>query len=529
MVLPVIRSSVMEENRAMDSLLDLLDQQVAARPQAVALALHESSLTYADLDRESTRAAKVLARGGVGPGDLIGLLVERDLETVVWLIGILRLGAAYVPLDPDHPAERTRFVIDDARLVGVVGERSAAARAGIPADRLIDRSAPTQSSLPVLLGPSPSRSTTAYVMYTSGSTGRPKGCVVTHGNILAFIEGARSRFVFRRDDRWALVASHCFDASVWELWGAIAGGATIVVVPLRTLMSPRELVAFLEEEQISVLTQVPAAFRYMVDALVRSDRSLALRHVFLGGERVDLDVVRTFRERLGMGELIVANVYGPTETTVFITTKVLDDEALTSGVRSPIGHPLQHGRTHVLGSDGATVRVGEVGELWLSGSSLAAGYLHRDELTAERFVDLPLGADAQMIRCYRTGDLVRQLTDEGLEYLGRNDDQVKIRGYRIELNEIEVVLRSHPNVLDAAACVVEGASGPLLAACIVCLDPSADYVIRPIRARLKEVLPIHMVPHLFVEVDHLPLTPSRKLDRAEVIRLCSEARSKGSP
>ncbi|WP_217145919.1 amino acid adenylation domain-containing protein [Streptomyces sp. AC627_RSS907] len=512
------------------SLVGLLRSRVSETPDATALLADGVRLSYADLDRAADRAADRLAAAGVRPGDLTGLLVERDAETVVWLLAILRRGAAYVPLDPDYPRDRTRFIAEDARLTRIVGARSTAERVGLAHHRLIDPAAPAAD--PVATAghgtvPAPTADSPAYVIYTSGSTGRPKGCVITHGNILALLDAALPLFAFTADDRWAVFHSLCFDFSVWELWGAFATGATAVVVPWRTVVLSAELIDFLRERRITVLNQVPSVFRYTVQAHAEHGRPrLPLRYVVLGGESVHLDVVRDFVAGTGPRGPEVVNMYGITENTVHSTFKVLDADTLRSGSASPIGRPLPHVGAHVLDAERTPVTDGTTGELWLSGAGVSVGYLHRDDLTKERFAELPLGPGSEAVRCYRTGDLVRRLPGGELAYVGRDDDQVKIRGFRIELREIETVLGSHPDVLDAAVCVVDTALGPALGACVVGADTSSGAssdasgaLARSVRELLTASLPAYMVPRMYVTADRLPLTPSGKLDRAAVAEL----------
>lgn len=517
----------------MESLVELLRSRVSETPDATALLADGVRLSYADLDRAADLAADRLAAAGVRPGDLTGLLVERDAETVVWLLAILKRGAAYVPLDPGYPRERTQFIAEDSRLSRIVGARSTAERIGLSDRRLIDPAAPEadpESTGSPGTAPSPSADSAAYVIYTSGSTGRPKGCVITHGNVLALLDAALPLFALTADDRWAIFHSLCFDFSVWELWGALATGATAVIVPWRTVVLSADLMDFLQEQRITVLNQVPSVFRYTAQAHAENGHpQLPLRYVVLGGESVNLDVIRDFVAGAGPCGPEMVNMYGITENTVHSTFKVLDAETLRSGSASPIGHPLPHVGAHILTAERMPVTDGTAGELWLSGASVSVGYLHRDDLTKERFADLRVGPDSAMVRCYRTGDLVRRLPDGELEYLGRDDDQVKIRGFRIELREIETVLGSHPDVRDAAVCVVDTALGPALAACMVGVDAaSSDALARSVKELLTTSLPDYMVPRMYLTVDRLPLTPSGKLDRAAVTALFSH-RKTGQP
>ncbi|WP_326608904.1 amino acid adenylation domain-containing protein [Streptomyces scopuliridis] len=509
----------------MESLVELLRSRVSETPDATAVLSDGVQLSYADLDRAADLAADRLATAGVRPGDLTGLLVERDAETVIWLLAILKLGAAYVPLDPGYPQDRIQFIAEDSRLSFIVGARATAERVGLSGHHLIDPAAPTAD--PVSMAdrgnePVPTADSAAYVIYTSGSTGKPKGCVITHGNVLALLEGALPQFAFTADDRWAIFHSFCFDFSVWELWGALATGATAVIVPSRTVLLSDDLIDFLQEQQITVLNQVPSVFRYTAQAHAESDHpQLPLRYVVFGGESVNLNDVRDFLDGAGPTGPEMVNMYGITENTIHSTFKALDAETLESGSASPIGHPLPHVGVHILTAERQPLPEGTPGELWLSGASLTTGYLHRDDLTKERFAELPVGPGSGMVRCYRTGDIVRRLPDGELDYVGRDDDQVKIRGFRIELREIETVLGSHPDVLDVAVCVVDTALGPALAACIVSTDSYSEALTQSFKELLTTSLPAYMVPHMYLPVERLPLTPSGKLDRAAVAGLFS--------
>ncbi|MGH3939871.1 MAG: amino acid adenylation domain-containing protein [Pseudonocardiaceae bacterium] len=509
----------------MESLAELFHSRVSKTPKAIALVSDGAELSYADLDRVVELATDRLAAAGVRPGDLIGLLVERDTDTVVWLLAILRHAAAYVPLDPSYPQERLRFIAADSGLDFVVGTQATAERAGLSTLRVID---PKRSSNEVVppraSGPAPTAASMAYILYTSGSTGRPKGCVITHGNVLAFIDGGISQFNLTADDRWALFHSLCFDFSVWELWGALSTGATAVMVPWQTALSADDLIEFLQEQWITVLSQVPSVFQYTAQAHADSGYPpLHLRYLCFGGERMNLDTVRDFVDGAGTRAPQIVNMYGPTETTVVVTAKAIDAETLRSAPASasPIGRPLPHVGAHVLTPEGEPVPDGTDGELWLSGPSVSVGYLGRDDLNAERFRELPLGPGSGMLRCYRTGDVVRLLPDGGIGFLGRNDDQVKIRGFRVELREIELGLNLHPSVRDSAVCVVDTAVGPELAACVMAENTGSEVLPESIKELLKRSLPAHMVPRRYVVVDRLPLTPGGKVDRPAVVSLFS--------
>ncbi len=461
----------------MSSLPHVFSEVCAKRPDRVAVTAAGRELTYAELDAASDRLASSLVARGVRRGDLVGLKTGRTVETPAAILGILKAGAAYVPLDPAYPEDRLRMMIEDAGLEIVVDS--------IPSDG--------EETVDVSIGPDDP----AYVIYTSGSTGRPKGCVVTHGNVLALLEAALPLFDVGADDRWTLFHSVSFDFSVWELWGALATGATAVMVPDDAARSPADFLDLLAAERVTVLNQVPSVFRYLARAHEAAGRPpLALRYVVFGGEGVDLDVVASFAP--GRRPAMV-NMYGITETTVHVTYKSLGAE---EAVASPIGRPLPHLAVSLRDGDGKPVPPGAPGEMWISGAGVAAGYLNRPELTAERFVTV----DGR--RHYRSGDLARLLPDGELEYLGRADRQLKLRGFRIEPGEIEAVLRAHDGVQDAAVTVTTTRAGAqFLEARIVPAVPDG------LRAHAAAALPAHMVPDRYRAVPELPRTPSGKLDR----------------
>ena len=420
------------------------------------------------------------------------------------MLGILKAGAAYVPLDPAYPEARLRARAADAGLRFAVAGTGHALACGLTEEQAVSTAA---GEVPVQIKMTTGPDDTAYVIYTSGSTGRPKGCVVTHGNVLGLLRAALPLFDVDHHDRWALFHSTSFDFSVWEIWGALATGGTVVVVPPRAALSPEELLDLLVRERVTVLNQVPSVFRYLDLAFEQAGRpETKLRYVVFGGESVDLGVLREFAARFPPERRpALVNMYGITETTVHVTFKLLDEAALAGTARSPIGLPLPHLTVELRDADGQPVPKGRPGEMWISGDGVAAGYLGRPELTAERFVT------RGSRRFYRSGDLARRTADGELEYVGRVDRQVKLRGFRVEPGEIESVLRGAPEVRDAAVTVVTtGGGARLLVACVV---PRGDSVTPAVRRHAAAALPRHMVPDRYVTVPALPLTPSGKLDR----------------
>ncbi|MGC3004480.1 amino acid adenylation domain-containing protein, partial [Streptomyces sp. G35A] len=304
-----------------------------------------------------------------------------------------------------------------------------------------------------------SPSDTAYIIHTSGSTGRPKGVPVPHANVVRLFTAAAEHFGFGADDVWTLFHSYAFDFSVWEIWGALLHGGRVVVVPYAVSRSPRDFLDLLRREGVTVLNQTPSAFEQLIDADLEGDGGAgALRYVVFGGEALRPERLRPWADRYGLDRPVLVNMYGITETTVHVThhrvTRADLDDPRRAGV---IGRPLADLRVHLLDAQGRPVPPGATGEMYVSGAGVAAGYLNRPELTAERFLDDPYGLPGT--RMYRSGDLARRRADGTLDYLGRADAQVQIRGFRVEPGEIEAVLATHPGVSRAAVVVRRAANG----------------------------------------------------------------------
>ncbi|MEH0416188.1 amino acid adenylation domain-containing protein [Streptomyces sp. B21-083] len=512
-----------------DSLDGVVTEAAAAGPDRVALSDTVRTLTYGQLRARSATVAVRLAEQGVRKGDLVGLAVDRSVDTVVGMLAILRCGAAYVPIDPTYPLGRQKLMVQDSGIEHAVGSAGALAGAGgLNTVRTHELDGEEDETAEEIIAPaSPAPSDPAYVIYTSGSTGRPKGCVVTHGNVLSLLHHTLPLFTVDADDRWSVFHSFSFDFSVWELWGALATGARAVIVPQKATRLPAELVRTLVEEKVTVLSQVPSVFRTFT-SLERypADR---LRYVVFGGESVDLPSVGRFWSRCEGTRPKVINMYGITETTVHATFRPLTEQDVATGTGSPIGRPLPHLTVELRAEEHPHLPVpdGETGEIWLSGPGVTTGYLNRPDLTAQRFVSD--AASGIRRRYYRSGDLARRLPNGELDYLGRNDHQIKLRGFRIELPEIEAALRTQPQVRDAAVCVVTGRRDTQwLVACVVLPTTETEKDRTALLARaLTNHLPKHMLPDRYLLLPALPLTPSGKLDRQTLTRSASEAVTRG--
>ena len=493
----------------------LFARAAEARPEAVAVRCGNDSLTYAELDRRANRLAHHLRRLGVGPEALVGLCVERSIELVVGLLGILKAGGAYVPLDPDAPAERIAFTIQDARLAALVATGAPAARIsppdGLPVIRLDNQRDLLAHPGDTAPGTTTRPGNAAYVIYTSGSTGRPKGVVVAHAQAVRLLHATEPWFHFDHRDVWTLFHSAAFDFSVWEIWGALAYGGRLVVVPYWISRSPESFYELLARERVTVLNQTPSAFRQLTLAENERGRPLRLhlRVVVFGGEALEMAHLDPWFGRHGDESPRLVNMYGITETTVHVTWRPVSRADL--GPASLIGRPIPDLHLHLLDRAGRRVPLLVPGEIHVGGAGLARGYLNRPDLTADRFVPDPFSSHPGA-RLYRSGDRARRLPGPDLEYLGRLDEQVKIRGFRIEPGEIRAALLAHPAVRDAAVIPCDGAGGKRLVAYVV-----TDEDPRPASAELREHLaarlPEYMVPSTFVRLSSLPLNHNGKLDR----------------
>ena len=487
-------------------------RQAAATPKRIAVNQGATQLTYAELAERSGRVARGLRGHGVKRGHLVGLCSDRSIEMVVAILGILRAGAGYLPLDPTYPIDRLDYMMSDGGVIAVIihGVSLRFEHDRCLALAQLETETPATGAgeeVPEVV----SGADAAYVIYTSGSTGRPKGCVVTHENVVRLMRGTEGWYEFGSEDVWTLFHSYAFDFSVWELWGALLYGGRLVVVSHEVSRSPEAMYALLETEKVTVLNQTPSAFRQLqaVDEVSRSSR-LELRYVIFGGEALEPRSLLTWFERHGDEQPQMVNMYGITETTVHVTYRRIRRADAVSGRGSVIGERIQDLTLYVVDERMEPVPVGVPGELLVGGAGLARGYLKRPELTAERFVTNPFGSG----RLYRSGDLARWLADGDLEYLGRIDQQVKIRGFRIELGEIESVVGAHPIVQEVAVIVREDRPGDQrLVTYFVPRDASVAGLSTALRSWCQQRLSDYMVPAAFVVLERMPLTSNGKLDR----------------
>ncbi len=502
--------SAAEEAPAAGLVHDRIAERAARAPDAPALASDGGTLTYAELERSANRLAHLLRRLGVGPEARVGICLERGPEVAVAMLGVLRAGGAFVPLDPGMPAERLASLAEDAGL-----------RALVTRDRLRGLFAPGGAEMVSLDGDreridaepdtapeaAVSPESLAYVIYTSGSTGTPKGVLVEHRQLAAYVGGVAARLDLPEGARYASVSTPAADLGYTMVFPALVLGGCLHLVPEETATDAEALGGLFEREGIDCLKITPSHLAALM-AADRPERVLPRRRLVLGGEASRTEWVRRLRE-LAPG-CAVHNHYGPTETTVGVLTHPVGDLPDDAPATLPLGRPLPGARVHVLDRAGSLVPSGVPGELYVGGAGVSRGYLGRPELTAERFVPDPFAEGA---RLYRTGDRVRWLADGTLEFLGRVDDQVKVRGYRVEPGEVEAALVLCAGVREAVVVAREDEPGRARLVAYLVADAGAAPAPAELRARLRERVPEYMVPSAFVALETLPLTPNGKVDR----------------
>src|SRR5271157_2756535 len=453
---------------------ELFERQVEHTPDNTAVVFEGSAFTYRELNQSANQLAHRLRALGVGPETLVGICMERSLEMVIAILGVLKAGGGYLPLDPAYPNDRRAFMLEDAQVPVLLTQTGLLAE--VPQHR--GTTICLDADWPSIAGESlenPAAQTkpenVAYVIYTSGSTGKPKGVMVTHANVARLFTSTDHWFGFGPQDTWTLFHSFAFDFSVWEIWGALLYGGRLIVVALLTARSPEQFHELLVQEQVTVLNQTPSAFRHLIVADQESCNwdKLALRYVIFGGEALEFKTLLPWIERHGDKPALI-NMYGITETTVHVTYYKIDPASVGEDTVSLVGVPIPDVQVYVLDGHRQLVPVGVPGEMYVGGHGVARGYLNRPELTAERFIPNPFNPDPNA-RLYKTGDLARFLADGNIQYLGRIDHQVKIRGFRIELGEIETTLDSHPGVRQSVVMAREDVPGDKRLVAYVVPDP----------------------------------------------------------
>ena len=484
-------------------LYQLLEEQAQRTPDRVALVLGQESLTYDELNRRANQLAHHLRKLGVEPGVLVGLCVERSLDMLTGILGVLKCGGAYVPLDPSFPQNRLAYMIDDSQMNVLLTHRGLEQKLPVRPQVVVhldtDWHEIANESTAVPDWPGISGQSLAYVLYTSGSTGKPKGVEISHSAIVNFLLSMLRKPGFSANDTLLAVTTLSFDIAGLELFLPLICGGKIVIASREETQDPVRLAKLIHDSACTVLQATPATWRALIHTGWRGSRKLK---VLCGGEALLPDLARDLLPRCAE----LWNMYGPTETTVWSTIhKVTSVDGVV-----PIGRPIANTQVYVLDARRNLVPPGNVGELYIGGDGLARGYLHREALTRERFVSSPFVPNA---RLYRTGDLARWLPDGTLECLGRADNQVKVRGFRIELGEIETILNSHPSIRQCAVVAREDTPDDKQLVAYFETQKVPAPTASELRAYVEKDLPVFMIPSVFVGMEKMPLTPNGKVDR----------------
>jgi amino acid adenylation domain-containing protein len=493
----------------------VFEQEAARRPDAVAVCFADEQLTYRQLNERANQIAHRLRQLGVGPEVMVGTLLDRSLDLAIGLLGILKAGGAFVPLDPSYPMERLEFMAADIAAPVMLVQDSVVQRLSNPG-WLRGKSLSLDENRADIARESvenpanhPIRQTTAenlaYVMYTSGSTGRPKGVMVSHRAVVRLVKNTNYIELSEREV-FLQFSPVSFDASTLEIWGPLLNGGCLAMMPPEK-QSLSDLGTAIRQYGVTTLWLTAGLFNVMVEQ--RLEDLKPLKQLVAGGDVLSSSHVRKALEALPGCRLI--NGYGPTEGTTFSCCHTISAED-AKGSSIPIGRPISNTQVYLLDSENELVRSGEAGELCIGGDGLARGYLNQPALTAAKFVRHPF-RDEQEARIYKTGDLARYRPDGSIEFLGRTDNQVKISGYRIEPGEIEAVVMQHPAVRSTVVVPRQDTPGEKkLIAYVVPGEQGCS--IAELRAYLQKKLPAYMLPAAFVLMDSLPLSPNGKVDRA---------------
>ena len=483
------------------SLPAFVAQWAAATPNAPAVVFERTTVSYLELHERSVRQARQLLASGIEPGDIVAVALPRSEQLLIVLLAIMRTGAAYLPIDLDGPIERQVMVLDDASPIALIAQPQMHARFARGGVTVLQ---PEHPDAPLNRTQEPDLSTpegSAYVLYTSGSTGRPKGVEITHRNLGNFLQGMQRQLMPTESDRFLAVTTVIFDIAGLELYLPLKVGACVVMAGSEAVHNPLLLARLIQRSGVTHVQATPSLWRIL---LASSETRLDGVHVMVGGEALSADLAARLK---GMAAR-VTQFYGPTETTVWSTAFELKEIGANP---PPIGHPILNTQLYVLDQDRQPVMTGTIGELYIGGAGVAKGYLHRPELTEERFLANPFTSDGS--RMYRTGDLVRWSDDGLLEFIGRADNQVKINGHRVELGEIECLLLQHETVAEAAVAAYRDGARRDLIGWLPGGASGAPNRHRHVAMFLAGRLPHSMMPASFMVLDAMPLTANGKLDR----------------
>ena len=494
---------------------ELFEEQVLLTPKNIAIKFKDSSMTYEELNEKANQVAYFLRSLGVKPNDVIALRLNKSLEMVVGILGILKAGGCYLPIDLSYPQERVSFMLKDSNAKFFLSNKLHKDDLEIPIDTyLLD----INSKNEIYNGPKENLKNVnnpddlIYIIYTSGSTGTPKGVMLKHRNVVRLVKNDNFQFDFNENDVWTMFHSVAFDFSVWELYACLLYGSKLILVPETTAKDPNKFLQLLRDEKVTVLNQTPTYFYNLLDReLLNKDSNLVIRYIIFGGEALKPNLVKPWKDKYSFTKII--NMYGITETTVHVTFKELSLDDLNSP-NSNIGKPIPTLKVYVMDKNLNIMPFGVEGEMCVSGLGVCKGYLNRPELNETRFVKNPF--DENEIIYHSADDAY--LTENGdLHYIGRIDNQVKIRGFRVEIGEIETKLLRHPNI---NKCVVlPKKNGDLDSYLVAYVVMDKKLPVGDLKEYISKLVPTYMVPNYFVFLDKFPLTSNGKVDRKKLLKM----------
>lgn len=487
----------------------IFEEQAERSPDRIAVSFRGESVTYRELNTKANQMAWILREKGIGPDDIVGLCISRSIDMIAGILAVLKSGGAYLPMDPDYPVSRNRYIMQDSGAKLLLTEDEFLAEWKDEADAVSVQDKRIQEMSPENPGRVNTPGDLAYIIYTSGSTGKPKGVMIEHANVVRLLFNDKFQFAFSNEDVWTMFHSYCFDFSVWEMYGALLYGGRLVVVSREDARDTEKFYDIVRKEKVTVLNQTPGAFYNLIrkDLDTEGD-GISPRYVIFGGEALKPIMLKPFHERHPDTRLI--NMYGITETTVHVTYKEIGREEIDLNI-SNVGKAIPTLRTYITDKNLNLLPVGVPGELCVSGAGVGRGYLHNEETTRQKFVPSPFCPGE---RLYRSGDLARVRPDGDIEYLGRIDSQVKIRGYRIELGEIESAMLRHPGIRETVVVPRENQAGDKRLFAYYVSDGTISH--DDLCITLKKTLPDYMIPSLFIHLDKMPLNRNGKIDRASL-------------
>jgi amino acid adenylation domain-containing protein len=491
------------------SLVARFEAIASLHPDRVAVVLGGRKLTFAQLNAAANRMAHRLLALSLPEKSFVAIWLDRSPEVISAMLGVLKAGCTYLPLEPTYPVARIAQTLEDAHPAALITDRVLAATlpaGSTPCLMFPDQEESRDTNPGIAVDPA----SPAYIIYTSGSTGKPKGVLVSHFNVTRLFDETQFHFQFSQSDVWTMFHSFAFDFSVWEIWGPLLTGAKLVIVPFETTRSPEEFYRLLSNERVTVLNQTPSAFSLLSQVEERGLMlPLALRLLIFGGDTLKFSALKSWFSRHADTAPQLVNCYGITETTVHVTIRNVSAKDAQSEQESLIGDPIPDLQLYLLDETGSPVAEGQSGELCVGGAGVSLGYLNRPELSAERFTSNPFAAG----RLYHSGDLARRRSDGELVYMGRRDEQVKINGFRIELGEVEAALCVYPGISEV--CVVphtDDSGAKQLAAYFVSIG-NAPVDIPALAKSLTQELPAQMLPACYTQLASFPLTHNGKTDR----------------